>query len=138
MFHFHLCGFENSLYMDISTIQPLASGLELSGTVGDGSAEAWFEAQLGPQIRARVLPVWDEEEETLCRRYDQQELETALQEVLADLSIHCDGQIDPQSGAWRQSFKVNALSSAVNDLPRTLRPHQQAHEDGPVWQRRAV
>ena len=73
--HFNLSDSENSFYFEISNIQPVPSGLTITGILGDGSAETWFEAHIGDQLQVCVLPTWEGGRDALCQRYDQNALE---------------------------------------------------------------
>lgn len=136
--HFHLADGENSLYLAIATIQTRQNRLKVNGTVGDGSAEAWFEATIGEQIQVQVLPVWDADAEALCQRYDQPQLETALAACLAELRFRSEGYFDPWSGQWQQQIRAEKSSQDLASFPCSalyVRPHQQVGESAPRWQK---
>jgi hypothetical protein len=136
--HFHLENCENSLYLAIATIQTRQNRLKVTGTVGDGSAEAWFEAMVGEQIQVQVLPVWDADADALCQRYDQLQLETALADCLAELRFRCEGYFDPWSGCWQQRIMAEKSSCDLASFPYSalrVRPHQQVSESAPRWQK---
>lgn len=140
MFHFSIDDSANSLYLSISSIRPSAKGLQLSGTVGDGSAEAAFEASLGVRMQVRLIPVWAPGEETLCQRYDQGLLELAVQEALGGISIHSESDFDPASGSWRQCYeaKPRLVAAYPSVQPHQARSGSRVHEQGPDWQIAAV
>jgi len=136
--HFYLADSENSLYLAIATIQTRQNRLKVTGTVGDGSAEAWFEATIGEQIQVQVLPVWDADAEALCQRYDQLQLETALADCLAELRFRSEGYFDPWRGQWQQQIMAEKSSQDLASFPCAalrVHPHPQVSEAVPLWQR---
>lgn len=137
--HFNFSDRDQSLYFDIETIRPAAGGLLLSGTVGDGSAEDYFEARLGEQLQVRLLPLWEEESDSLCRRYDQGQLERTLAAHLEELSFRSELSFDRSRCCWTQHFSAEACETEHLFRPaaRIERPHPQVCEPGPLWQRRA-
>ncbi len=139
--HFNLSECENSFYFEISTIQEDAGGLKIAGIVGDGSAEAWFEASVGERLRVCVLPIWEGGSESLCQRYDQGLIEQGLSSCLEDVSFRSEKSFDPAAGCWQQKNVAVAKSKAPSFWsapPRNGRRHYQICEAGAVWQRRAA
>lgn len=138
--HFNLPAGESSFYFEISTIQQDSRGFNLTGVVGDGSAEASFEASVGEQLQVCVLPVWDGGSDSLCQRYEQSTIEQGLVACLEDVRFCCERTFNPEAGCWQQ--KVVALakpsSPAVWSPPRHDRPYHQVCEAGVSWQRQAA
>ncbi len=135
MTHFNFPETDISFYFDISSIEQTEGTFQLSGTVGDGSAEAWFEAQVGERTQVCILPIWDGGDEALCQRYDQGRVEQVLAEKLEDLSFHTKLIFDQAQGCWRQ--QVLASQKSI-DMPsryemRFERPHHQVCEPEVIW-----
>jgi hypothetical protein len=133
--HFNLVGYENSFYLEISSIQPSPAGLKVCGIVGDGSAEDWFEACVGEQLKVALLPVWEAEVDSLCQRYDQDLVEEGLRRCLQELSFRSEKSFEPAMGCWHQSFVAVPKPSAAPFWPmgRMERPHSWICETGPIW-----
>lgn len=138
--HFNFTGSDLSLYFDISSIQPQSGGLQISGTVGDGSAEAWFEANVGERLQVRILPVWNAGSEALCQRYDLDLLEQALAERLEDVSFCSELIYDQTSGCWQQQIKAVSKSFNQTFRPemRVKWPHLQICEPNATWRQLSV
>jgi hypothetical protein len=138
--HFNLSGSDHSFYLAISTIRQDALGLLVSGTVGDGSAEACFEARIGGQSQVNILPVWEADSNSLCQRYDQSLLELALIDCMDEISFRSKGTFDRINGCWQQQIVAVAVPSVpiFCQTARRNRPHQQIREAGPVWQKRVA
>ena len=138
--HFNLSGSDNSFYFEISKIQQESCGLKIVGIVGDGSAEAWFEASVGEQLRVCVLPVWDGDSDSFCQRYEQSLVEQGLSDCLEEVRFHSEKTFNPATGCWQQ--KIIALPKQTPNslwaMARTERPHHQVCEKGVIWQRQAA
>ncbi len=139
MFHFNLAESDHSLYFAISEIRHQPSGLLLSGTLGDGSAEDCFEAVIGTRLQVRLLPVW-QERDTLSERYGQNRLEQELTTQLGKLQFHSRSGFDPVSGDWQQEFQVETgeQQPLFRAAGRVCRPHQQVAESGPLWEKQTA
>jgi hypothetical protein len=135
--HFNLSGYENSFYFAISSMQQTSTGLNISGVVGDGSAEDWFEARVGDQLRVALLPIWESEAESLCSRYDQDLLEEGLARCFEELSFRSEKSFNPETGHWLQ--KIVAVTKPVAapfwPMGRIERPHHWVCEPGVVWKK---
>ncbi|WP_020676564.1 hypothetical protein [Geopsychrobacter electrodiphilus] len=135
--HFNLSGYENSFYFAISSIQPSSAGLKISGIVGDGSAEDWFEACVGDQLKVVLLPIWESEGDSLSGRYEQEVLEEGLTRCFKELSFRSEKSFNSETGQWLQKFVAVAEPSCAPFWPmsRIERPHQWICEPGPVWRK---
>ena len=138
--HFNLSCSDNSLYFEISAIQQDSRGLKITGIVGDGSAEAWFEACVAEQLQVCVLPIWEGGSDSLCQRYDQGAIELGLVGCLEDVSFRTEKAFDPDSGCWRE--KIVAVARPANPslwaMSRSERPYLRVCENGSVWQRQVA
>jgi len=135
--HFNLSGCENSFYFEISSIQQLSNGLKIAGIVGDGSAEAWFEASVAEQMQVSVLPIWDGGHDALCQRYDQSLIEQALRSCLEDVSFRSEKSFNAEAGCWQQKIVASAkpYTPFVWPVMRHERPYSRVCEEPAVWQR---
>ncbi len=137
--HFNLSGSENFFYLDISAIQQDCCGLKITGVVGDGSAEAWFEACIGAELQVCVFPIWEEGNDSLCQRYDQSLIEQGLVSCLEDVRFCSEKTFDPDTNRWQQN--IIAIAKPVNPslwpAARIEKPHQHVCELNAIWQRQA-
>jgi len=135
--HFNLSDSENSFYFEISNILQDASGLKVSGIVGDGSAETWFEANIGEQLQVCVLPIWDAGSEALCHRYEQSLIEQGLRNALEDVSFCSERTFNHELRCWQQEIvaRTKQVISTSVPLSRNERPHTHVCEPGAFWQR---
>jgi hypothetical protein len=138
--HFNLSDSENSFYFDISSIQQDSAGLKISGVVGDGSAEAWFEAKVAERLQVCVFPIWEGGGDTLCQRYEQSALEEGLASCFEELSFRSEKTFDPETGCWQQRIVALTKPTTPSFWPTAHngRPHQRIAETGAVWQRQAA
>ena len=138
--HFNLSGSENSFYLDISTIQQDSCGLKITGVVGDGSAEARFEASIASRLQVYVFPVWEGGTDSLCQRYDKSLIEQGLVSCLQDVRFCSEKIFDPDTGRWPQTIIALAKPSSPTLWPaaRIEKPHQHVCEMGATWQRQAT
>ena len=138
--HFNLSGSENFFYLDISAIQQHSFGLKITGVVGDGSAEALFEACIGAELQVCVFPIWEDGQDSLCQRYDQSLIEQGLVSCLEDVRFCSEKTFDPDTGSWQQS--IIALAKKTNPslwpVARIEMPHQHVCEMNAIWQRQAA
>lgn len=134
--HFNLSGSETSFYCAISTIQQDTGGLKVSGIVGDGSAEAWFEARVAEQLQVCVFPIWEGGSDSLCQRYEQSQIEQALVGCFEELSFRSESSFDPESGCWQQQIVAHpkAQLPAPWSLSRFERSQPRIREAGVIWQ----
>lgn len=135
--HFNLCGSENSFYFEIATIQQDSAGLKITGIVGDGSAEAWFEGSIGEQLQVCVFPIWEGGSDSLCQRYEQTLIEQGLVSCFEEVSFRSEQAFNPDTGCWQQ--KIIALAKPTTPaywpMARSERPHLQVCEAAAIWQR---
>ena len=138
--HFNLPASDNSFYFEIARIQEDACGLKITGIVGDGSAEAWFEAGVGERLQVCVFPIWEGGSDSLCQRYEQSLIEQGLANSLEEVSFRSEKAFDSETGCWQQ--KIVAIprlkTPSFWTLARYDRPRHQVCETGAIWQRRAA
>ncbi len=134
--HFNLSCSDNSLYFEISAIQQDSGGLKITGIVGDGSAEAWFEACVAVQLQVCVLPIWEGGSDSLCQRYDQGAIEQGLIGCLEDVSFRTEKTFDPDTGCWQEKIVAIAKPATPSlwSMPRIERLYLRVGEKGPIWQ----
>ncbi|MCF6179562.1 MAG: hypothetical protein L3J63_09275 [Geopsychrobacter sp.] len=138
--HFNLSETDASFYFAISTIRQQSADIYLCGTIGDGSAEAWFEASAGKTLQVKILPIWDAGCDALCQRYDQEQLEQALLHALEDIHFCSELAYDRAKGCWRQQFSAVPASESrlFPPAPRVAQPHLHVCEPDLHWRRMAV
>jgi hypothetical protein len=137
--HFNLSDSDLSFYFEISGILQETSGLKVTGIVGDGSAETWFEARIGEQLQVCVLPIWDAGSDSLCQRYDQNLIEQGIRSALEDVRFCSERLFNRDICCWQQKIVAQAqeINSPTGSV-RNERPHQHVCESGVVWQRQSA